>query len=203
MHHPQDSNPVINYVSKIFSIVTCFLFGYCDIAAAKSIAPESNDRAVQKSVTRLGYIQIPGIGTVSISDPIYEGSNFTWGEATRNGSRIPRDTKFRGELVSAEEIGQNIVKMARVLDEIRSQFGDSPVTINSWYRPPEVNKRTSGAASGSYHLIGLTADFWILNRDAGRVYRTLDPTWPGGLGRYSGRTHADLRNLVGDDLARW
>lgn len=191
------------YLSKILSIVTCFLFGYCDVSSAKSLAPASNERAVQKSVQRQGYIQIPGIGTVHLDDPIYTGSNFAWKEATRDGSRIPRDTFYRGEWVSAEEIGDNIVKMARALDGIRAQFGHNPIVINSWYRPPAVNGATPGAGSESYHLIGLAADFRVINRDAGKVYRVLSLTWPGGLGKYEGRTHADLRHLVADDLARW
>jgi hypothetical protein len=191
------------YLSRIISILACLLFGNCAVAAAKTVAPESSDRVLQKSIQRQGYMQIPGIGTIHINDPIYPGSHFSWGEATRDGSRIPRDTLYRGEWVSAEEIGDNIVKMARELDKARVEFGNNPIVINSWYRPPEVNALTDGAAERSYHIIGLAADFRILNRDASRVYRVLDLTWKGGLGKYDGRTHGDLRHLVGDNSARW
>jgi Peptidase M15 len=192
-----------NYLSRLGALIACLLFGNCAVSEAKSIPVESGDRAVQKSIQRQGFLQIPGIGLVNISDTIYPGSHFTWGEATRNGSRIPRDTLYRGEWVSAEEIGDNIVKMARALDKVRSQFGNNPIVINSWYRTPEVNAATVGAADDSYHKIGLAADFRVLNRDSYKVFSVLDLNWPGGLGRYEGRTHGDLRHLVGDSSARW
>jgi zinc D-Ala-D-Ala carboxypeptidase len=194
---------VREYLSRIGAIIACLLFGNCAVTTAKTVAPESNDRAVQKSIQRQGYMEIPRIGVVHINDPIYVGSHFTWGEATRDGSRIPRDTRYRGELISAEEIVDNIITLARELDKIRAQFGNNPIVINSWYRPPEINALTDGAAEKSYHIIGLAADIRVLNRDAGRVFDVLDLTWQGGLGKYEGRTHVDLRHLVSDTVARW
>jgi Peptidase M15 len=194
---------MLSDVQKILSIVTCLLFGNTAVSVAKTLTPESNDRAVQQSVQKFGYMQIPGVGTVNIGDPIYTGSHFTWGEATRDGSRIPQGTFFRGEWVSAEEIAQNIVLFARDLDKIRFQFGNNPIDINSWYRTPAINKATPGAADDSYHMIGLAADFRVRNRNSNKVYSVLDLTWPGGLGRYDGRTHGDRRDLTGVDSARW
>jgi hypothetical protein len=120
---------MLSDVQKILSIVTCLLFGNTAVSVAKTLTPESNDRAVQQSVQKFGYMQIPGVGTVNIGDPIYTGSHFTWGEATKHGSRIPRDIIFRGELVTGKEIAENIVTFARDLDKIRSQFGNNPITI--------------------------------------------------------------------------
>jgi zinc D-Ala-D-Ala carboxypeptidase len=197
------SKKVNEKLSAYVSILLCAIFGYGDIATAKDTSATSNDRAIQQSIQRQGFIKIPGIGLIDLNDPIYVGSHFTWGEATRDGSRIPRDTLYRGEWVSGEEIADNITKLARELDKIRFQFGNNPIDINSWYRPPEVNQATDGAAQDSYHLIGLAADFRVCNRDSYKVYSVLNLTWPGGLGRYDGRTHGDLRHLVGDDLARW
>jgi Peptidase M15 len=191
------------YISRIISILACLLFGNCTVVHAKITSSESNFKALQKSIERQGYMQVPGIGLVNISDPIYEGSHFTWGEATRDGSRIPRDTLYRGEWVTGEEIADNIVTLARSLDKIRSQFGNNPIVINSWYRPPDVNGGTDGAAKNSYHIIGLAADVRVVNRSSDRIYEVLDRTWQGGLGKYKGRTHVDLRNLVGDSAARW
>ncbi len=181
----------------------CAFFGCSEIATAKDNSATTNNRTMQQSIQRQGFIKIPGIGLVHINDPIYAGSHFTWGEATRDGSRIPRDTFYRGKWVTGEEIADNITKLARELDKIRFQFGDNPIFVNSLYRPPEVNALTDGAAEKSYHIIGLAADVRVLNQDAGRVYKILDLTWEGGLGRYDGRTHVDLRHLVGDDSARW
>jgi zinc D-Ala-D-Ala carboxypeptidase len=194
---------MLSYVQKIASIVTCILFGNTAVSVAKTLTPESNDRAVQQSVQKFGYMQIPGIGLVNISDPIYVGSHFTWGEATKNGSRIPRDIIFRGGLVTGKEIAENIVTFARDLDKIRSQFGNNPITINSWYRPPDINAQVDGAAKDSIHQVGLAADFVVANRSSNRVYNFLDLIHPGGLGRYDGRTHVDRRDLLGDSSARW
>jgi Peptidase M15 len=190
-------------LSAYVSFLLCVIFGGSDIATAKNTSQTSNDRAMQQSIQRQGFMEIPRIGVVHLSDPIYVGSHFTWGEATRDGSRIPRDTRYRGELISAEEIVDNIITLAHELDKIRAQFGNNPIVINSWYRPPEVNALTDGAAEKSYHIIGLAADIRVLNRDAGRVFDVLDLTWPGGLGKYEGRTHVDLRHLVSDTVARW
>jgi zinc D-Ala-D-Ala carboxypeptidase len=190
-------------LSAFVSMLLCVVFGSCGIASAKNTSATSNNGAVQRSIQRQGFMQIPGIGLVSINDPIYVGSHFTWGEATKDGARIPRDTLYRGEWVSGEEIADNITKLARELDKIRIEFGNNPIAINSWYRPPEANALTDGAAEKSYHIIGLAADVRIINRSAERVYAVLDLTWPGGLGKYDGRTHIDLRDLVGDNAARW
>jgi hypothetical protein len=190
-------------LSAYVSILLWAVFGYCDIATAKNTSKSNNDRAIQQSIQRQGFMQIPGIGLVNVSDPIYEGSHFTWGEATKDGSRIPRDIIFRGELVSGKEIATNSVTLARDLDKIRSQFGNNPITINSWYRPPDINAQIDGAVKDSIHQIGLAADFVVANRSSNRVYNVLDLTHPGGLGRYDGRTHADRRDLIGDDSARW
>lgn len=190
-------------LSAYVSFLLCVIFGGSDIATAKNTSQTSNDRAMQQSIQRQGFMEIPGIGLVNISDPIYVGSHFTWGEATRDGSRIPQGTLFRGEWVSAEEIAQNIVLFARDLDKIRFQFGNNPIDINSWYRTPAINRATPGAADDSYHMIGLAADFRVRNRNSNKVYSVLDLTWPGGLGRYDGRTHGDRRDLTGVDSARW
>jgi Peptidase M15 len=190
-------------LSAYVSILLCAIFGVCSVASAKITSSESNSRAVQQSIQKQGFIEIPRIGLVYPTDPIYDGSHFSWGEATRDGSRIPQDTLYRGRLVSAEEIVDNIIELARELDKVRAQFGNRPIVINSWYRPPDVNRGTDGAATNSYHIIGIAADFRVVGKDAGRVFDVLDLTWKGGLGKYEGRTHADLRHLVDDSLARW
>jgi zinc D-Ala-D-Ala carboxypeptidase len=197
------SKKVNEKLSAYVSILLCATFGCSTIAAAKDTSAASNDRAIEQSIKRQGFVEIPRIGIVHVNDPIYGGSHFSWGEATRNGTRIPRDTMYRGELVSGEEIVDNIIKLALDLDKIRSQFGNKPIVINSWYRPPDVNQVTDGAAKDSYHIIGLAADVRILGTDSGKVFSTLNISHPGGLGKYDGRTHIDRRDLVGDDLARW
>jgi hypothetical protein len=54
-------------------------------------------------------IQLPGIiKPVKCSDPIYVGSHFTWGEATKDGTRIPTETNFDGIIIPAAQITSNI-----------------------------------------------------------------------------------------------
>jgi Peptidase M15 len=148
-------------------------------------------------------MQLAGITKeVKISDPIYLGSHFTWGEATKNGNRIPTQTSFDGILIPAAQITSNIVKIARELDKIREQFGNRPITVNSWYRDPESNKDVGGVRN-SQHLLGWAADIVIDGYDPNEVAAKLIDTWPGGLGDSKSFTHLDLRHLMGRAAASW
>lgn len=148
-------------------------------------------------------IKLPGIDRlVFVDEPIYPGSNFTWGEATKGGSRIPIDTMFDGRLVPAAEIVQNIIEFARELDDIRAQFGNRPLTLNSWYRTPVAN-RLAGGKPRSLHLIGLAGDGRIAGISPPKVYARLSGTWPGGLGNNTAYTHIDMRHRLGWGSGRW
>jgi Peptidase M15 len=148
-------------------------------------------------------IQLPGISQPRQStDPIYKGSHFTWGEATKDGSRLPCQTNFDGIIIPAAQITSNIVKLAYKLDEIRELFGGKPITITSWLRPPEVN-RAVGGVRNSQHLLGWAADIQIQGLDPHDVAAKLHQTWAGGLGDSSAFTHVDLRHLMGWSSARW
>lgn len=133
-------------------------------------------------------IQIPGLGTVWTRDPIIPRGNFNWGEATKDGTRIPENST----------ITQNIIAMARRMEEVRSRLGNRSITITSWYRPPAVN-RAVGGARNSTHIRGHGVDFNAAGLSARTVQRMLDPWWPGGLGYGSSFTHLDNRGY----RARW
>ena len=147
-------------------------------------------------------VSIPGLGIVSILDPIYSGSHFTWGEATKGGSRIPIATTHNGIFYTAEEIAQNIIDFAHTLDDIRVQFGNRPISINSWYRTPAINKAAGGKPS-SLHLIGFAADIRVEGISPMAVYARLSQSWGGGLGNDGAYTHIDIRDRLEWDSARW
>jgi len=150
-----------------------------------------------------GSILIPGISTrQQLTSPIYPGSNFTWAEATKNGSRLPIDTVFRGQSIPAAQITRNIITLAERLDKIRADFGGRPIIIISWYRPPAVN-RAVGGARHSHHQLGWGADFKIRGVAPREVANRIAPTWAGGLGDNSAYTHLDLRHLMGWSSTRW
>ena len=89
-------------------------------------------------------MRLPSGKTVYSNTPIYPGSNFTWGEATRNCERAIEDLWINGILSSkAIDIENNIIKTAQNLDDFRAKLGNHPITINSWYRPKKVNDRVS------------------------------------------------------------
>lgn len=60
-----------------------------------------------------------------------------------------------GELEQA-----NLKRVAEVLEKIRTQCGDHPVSISSGYRCTALNEEVGGAAN-SAHCQGLAADFVI------------------------------------------
>jgi len=127
-------------------------------------------------------IRIAGKGQVRTTDPIVPGGNFIWAEATKDGTRLPVN----------EMISNNIIRMAKRMDEVRSRLGDRSITVTSWYRPPAVN-RAVGGASRSTHLQGHGVDFVVAGLSPGEVQRQLDPWWSGGLGYGRTFTHLDNR----------
>ncbi|HIK45423.1 MAG TPA: peptidase M15 family protein [Leptolyngbyaceae cyanobacterium M65_K2018_010] len=116
--------------------------------------------------------------------------NFTWGEATHNGTRIPEN----------QNIVYGMVRIAQALEEIRHLYGGRAITINSWYRPRAINAAVGGA-SMSRHLQGDAVDFNVTGIHPYDVYKRLDGWWGsrGGLASSSVFTHIDTRGY----RARW
>ncbi|MEO1392052.1 MAG: D-Ala-D-Ala carboxypeptidase family metallohydrolase [Cyanobacteria bacterium J06634_5] len=138
-----------------------------------------------------GPFRLPGFNsTFFLSEPIVPNGNFTWAEATKNGSRIPQ----------SRSIVYGIIRVARVMEEVRSRLGDRPIRINSWYRDPATN-RAVGGARYSRHLSGDAIDFVVIGLHSYTVYDRLNRWWgsQGGLASSSIFTHIDTRGYY----ARW
>jgi len=118
--------------------------------------------------------KLPGNSSTFYTDqPIIPGGSFTWGDATRDGTRIP-------ETVT---IVNNIIALARQLQRARNQIG-RPVQVNSWYRPPAINAAVGGV-SNSQHLYGKAADLQVAGYSGRALANAVMLWWPGGVGIYS------------------
>ncbi|ESA38091.1 peptidase m15a [Leptolyngbya sp. Heron Island J] len=136
-------------------------------------------------------IKLPGFqSSFYLSNSIIPGGHFTWGEATHGGSRIPVD----------RNVVYGIIRIARVMEEVRDRLGGRPLTINSWYRDPVTNRRVGGA-SRSRHLVGDAVDFVAPGIHPYDVYDRLNRWWGsrGGLASATVFTHIDTRGYY----ARW
>jgi uncharacterized protein YcbK (DUF882 family) len=139
---------------------------------------------------------------MNLTDPLYPDSHFTWGEFTKNGTRLPQLTRFEGRIYTSAQITANGILIAQQLDKIRAQFGDRPIHITSWLRPPAINQAVGGVAN-SQHIIGWAADIQIEGYTPNQVAERLTNSWSGGLGDSTAFTHLDLRDRLGLASARW
>jgi lysozyme family protein len=135
-------------------------------------------------------ITVPKRGTVYLGDPILEKGNFSWAEATKNGTRIPANA----------EVVDGMCKIAEVMEEVREYLGDRSIRVNSWYRDPSSNRRVGGAKD-SRHMKGDAVDFVVEGISPPEVNRRLDGWWKdrGGLASDNSFTHIDARGY----RARW
>lgn len=116
-----------------------------------------------------GRIDVPEWGAIKLGDPIYPGCVYTWGDATKNGSRVP----------ASRSVMEGIARVARVMQDLCDRYnGGRKIRINSWYRDPESNRR-AGGATRSRHLQGDAVDFSHPNM--AQIHRDLVKSWNGGV----------------------
>lgn len=182
----QENHLLIDLVNNLGEKTEWYIFkGHVELLTLSSY-DENNDEPEPK---KEGPIVFPGYNqTFYLSQPIIEKGNFTWAEATKNGSRIPQ----------SKEIVDSIMTLAHKMEEVRDLFGGQAITVTSWYRDPLTNKRVGGA-SKSTHILGHGIDFNVAGFTPKQVQQKLENVWTGGLGYGRGFTHLDMRNYK----ARW
>lgn len=158
----------------------------------------SEDTPELESAIKTGGFKLPGFtSTFYLSDPIISGGNFTWSEATKGGNRIPKvinhsNSKLAVTLEEAEKAVNQIIMIATRLEDVRRTFDNRSIKINSWYRPPHINKSVGGV-SDSRHITGDGVDIVVDGIRAWDVHDKLNPIWRGGLGKARSFTHLDCR----------
>ncbi len=127
-------------------------------------------------------------GQVKLTDPIIPGSPYTWGDATKQGSRVP----------STPEIMQGIVNIATEITAMTlSTLGPGQKwQIISWLQNPKDNIRDAINGMAGLHMNGSAVDIYFPGYKS--LYAKLDPTWPAGLALSDGKSgnfmHIDLIN---------
>ena len=104
----------------------------------------------------------------------------------------------------------NVLELAQNLQIIRDacteeQGKDCPLHINSGYRTPSYNATLEGSAVQSQHLTAKAADITCIYYSPKQMADKIEglikegKIKQGGVGRYKGFTHYDIRGLK----ARW
>lgn len=95
----------------------------------------------------------------------------------------------------------NVQELMFQLEEIRAACGNAAIHIQSGYRTKEYNSNCSGASPRSQHLTASAADIKVNGMSPADVYKLCDKLVGarGGVGKYKGFTHVDVRGY----RARW
>ena len=145
-------------------------------------------------------MRLPSGLTVSKDTPIYKGSNFTWGEATKNCTRPIRTLVIDGKtIMSSRSIEQKIVEAAKELDKIRRLLGNRPIRVNSWYRDPQTNARVGGTKYSRHQYgdaVDIVSNYWRPSQVREKLETVMTH---GGMGTYWNFNHLDWRG----HKARW
>jgi uncharacterized protein YcbK (DUF882 family) len=105
-----------------------------------------------------------------------------------------------------EWIQARLKPLCGALEVLRARLGGKSIRIGSGYRDPAYNRAIGGARS-SQHMAGRAADITVAGVAPAVVHATALALYQegaleiGGLGRYPGFTHVDVR--PGKRLVRW
>ena len=166
----QNNHVEFSLLTQVEGLHNWFLYDKAGKFLGNEIDNQPKDE-YQKPVIEGPKIKVPGISRpVGVNEPIIMNGNFTWAEATKNGSRIP----------VSESVTYNIVRIAKYLEEVREILGGKSIKITSWYRDPATNRRVGGA-SRSRHLSGDAVDFYCDHMSVSQAYAKLNP-WHGSQG---------------------
>jgi uncharacterized protein YcbK (DUF882 family) len=129
-------------------------------------------------------MKLPNGNLVYSNTRIIDSIPLTWGEMTKNCSRVP----------TTQELVDNAIKLTKVWGEVREKWGDELI-ITSGFRPPQVN-RSVGGASQSQHLFFRAVDMYPANGRLNELWGLVnrDSRFSGlGDGRKRGFIHCDIR----------
>lgn len=127
-------------------------------------------------------INVPEWGSLKMGDPIFPGCMYTWGDATKNGTRVPN-----------KKIMEAIIELAQPLDAFTKKLGKGKWRVSSWYRDP-VSNRNCGGVKNSEHLRGNAADVIPPGSFVQVFLKEIVGKWPGGCGldEGNGYFHIDI-----------
>lgn len=91
------------------------------------------------------------------------------------------------------------INLVRILEDIRSHFGDNPLIVTSGCRCAKHN-RAVGGVQGSRHVYGKAADFYIKNVNVGNVLNYCKQLVAEGRARYTYTNNTSMRGVVHVDL---
>ena len=132
----------------------------------------------------------------------------TWSALLASGGNTPGTAHFKlsefkchnGTAVPVKYY-DNLQRLMCLLEEIRTACGNVAIHIQSGYRTKEYNSNCSGASPRSQHLTASAADIKVKGMSPAAVYKLCDKLVGarGGVGKYKGFTHVDVRGY----RARW
>lgn len=128
---------------------------------------------------------LPNGEKVYVNASILFNGNFTWGELTSDGNRVPVNM----------EVLNNIFSLAERLESVRQVLGNRPISIISGYMTPSINKACYGTLSSQF-VLGKAVDI-TYGGSLDKAYRLLNERWNGGLGdgRERGLLRLDTRSM--------